>query len=101
MSFFSRPGTFNDQIICGAAHLRQTDSLQKAGDVIAATGRPDERVCLHGDVVGHQLGGLLSAGAACVPHAIMVHSEPKDPQKHTQRGCGKGWRSRWKKKTHM
>lgn len=59
------------------ADIRQADSLQEAGDVIPAAGRPDEGVGLHGDVVGHQLGGLLAEGPAGVPHAVMVHPKPK------------------------
>lgn len=51
-------------------------SLQEVGDVIAAAGGPDEGVGLHGDVGGHQLGRLLAARAASVPHAVVVHPEP-------------------------
>jgi len=53
------------------------DSLQEAGDVIAAAGGPDEGVGLHGDVVGHQLGGLLAARPTGVAHAVVVHPKPE------------------------
>lgn len=52
-------------------------SLQETGDVIPAAGRPDEGVGLHGDVVSHQLGGLLAAWPTGVPHTIVVHPKPK------------------------
>lgn len=66
------------------ADIRQADSLQEAGDVIPAAGRPDEGVGLHGDVVGHQLGGLLAEGPAGVPHAVMVHPKPKSRHQKAQ-----------------
>lgn len=52
-------------------------SLQEAGDVITAAGGPDERVGLHGDVVSHQLGSLLTARPTGVPHSVMVHPKPE------------------------
>lgn len=67
------------------------DSLQEAGDVVPAAGRPDEGVGLHGDVVGHQLGRLLAERPAGVPHAVMVHSKPEThddtmrPDQHSSR----------------
>lgn len=57
--------------------MRESDSLQEAGDVVPAAGGPDEGVGLHGDVVGHQLGGLLAQRPTGVPHAVVVHSKPE------------------------
>lgn len=66
----------NYQFICGIADIWVSDSLQETGDVIPAAGGPNEWVRLHGDVIGHQLGGLLAAGSTSVPHAVMVHPKP-------------------------
>ena len=59
------------------ADIWLADLLQEAGDVIPTAGGPDERICLHGDVVSHQLGGLLAAGPTGVPHTVMIHPKPK------------------------
>lgn len=53
-----------------------TSSLQKAGDVVAAAGRPHEGVGLHGDVGGHELGRVLATGPTAVPHTVVVHAKP-------------------------
>ena len=53
-------------------------SLQKAGDVVAATGGPHERVGLHGDVSRHELCWVLATGPAAVAHAVVVHAKPGD-----------------------
>lgn len=53
-----------------------TSSLQKAGDVVAAAGRPHKRVGLHGDVGGHELGRVLATGPTAVPHTVVVHAKP-------------------------
>lgn len=53
-------------------------SLQKAGDVVAATGGPHKRVGLHGDVSRHELRWVLATGPAAVAHAVVVHAKPGD-----------------------
>lgn len=55
---------------------RETDALEEVGDVIAATGRPDEGVGLHGDVGGHEFCGLLTAHSTRIANTIVIHSEP-------------------------
>lgn len=49
--------------------------VQKAGDVVTATGRPHERVGLHGDVSRHELRWVLATGPAAVAHAVVVHAK--------------------------
>lgn len=53
-------------------------SLQKAGDVVTATGGPHKRVGFHGDVSRHELRWVLATGPAAVAHAVVVHAKPGD-----------------------
>lgn len=62
----------------GTGRRAGRSSLQKAGDVVTATGRPHERVGLHGDVSRHELRWVLATGPAAVAHAVVVHAKPGD-----------------------
>lgn len=53
------------------------DALEEVGDVIAAAGRPDEGVSLHGDVGSHEFSGLLTAHPTCIANTIMIHPKPE------------------------
>ncbi len=53
------------------------DALEEVGDVIAAAGRPDEGVSLHGDVGSHEFNVLLTAHPTCIANTIMIHPKPE------------------------
>lgn len=53
------------------------DALKEVGDVVAAAGRPDEGVSLHGDVGSHKFSGLLTANPTRIANTIMIHPKPE------------------------
>lgn len=59
------------------SQTRAADALEEVGDVIAAAGRPDEGVSLHGDVGSHEFSGLLTAHPTCIANTIMIHPKPE------------------------
>lgn len=59
------------------SQTRAADALEEVGDVIAAAGRPDEGVSLHGDVGSHEFSSLLTAHPTCIANTIMIHPKPE------------------------